>query len=142
MPPALLARALHYCRFPAANVTTLAQPPRRAETRDAGISSQCRLESLARAALHPNRTRERKPVLAPACRCPTERAAGSSIGRRRHRGTAEGELPNRPLDVKFDVGHFREQLEISDADRAAAQPHIGRHQVEGLHQHAGILQNQ
>src|SRR5580658_898759 len=53
----------------------------------------------------------------------------------------DGKLPDRPLDVEFQSGHLREQIDIVGSDRAAAESHVGRHQVERLEQRADILQD-
>src|SRR6266436_1435842 len=60
----------------------------------------------------------------------------------RFRLAPERELTNWTLDVKFDLRHFGEQIDIADADRASAQPHVGRHQIERLHQCADILEHE
>src|SRR5215475_7352343 len=54
----------------------------------------------------------------------------------------KSELPDRALDVEFDARHPREQIDIHAPDRASAEPHLGRHQIERLHQDADILENE
>ena len=71
-----------------------------------------------------------------------DRRRWSQPHRRSSFGAAERKLADRALDVKRDAGHPGEQVDIGAADRAAAQSHVGRHQVEGLQQHAGILEDQ
>ena len=57
-------------------------------------------------------------------------------------GASQGKLSNRPLDVEFNAGHPGETVDIVVADRASAEPHVGRHQVERLHHDADIFQDQ
>ena len=65
-----------------------------------------------------------------------------SLGSLRLQAAAKRELPDRAFDMEFNPGHFREQVDIGAPDRASAQSHVGRHQVERLNQHADILQDQ
>src|SRR5580692_10546808 len=69
-------------------------------------------------------------------------SATPSIGSRRFDAATDCKLPDRTLDVKFDAGHLREQIDIGDADCAAAEFHVGRHQVERLHQHPDVLEDE
>src|SRR5215831_744303 len=65
-----------------------------------------------------------------------------SVGKLRFHAATDRKLTDRTLDVEVDPRHLREQLNIGDPDRASAQPHIVRHQVECLHQCADILENE
>src|SRR5258708_15282266 len=60
------------------------------------------------------------------------------LGSLRSAAAAEGELADRAFDVEIDPRHFREQIDIAGADRASAQSHIGRHQIERLDQDTDI----
>jgi hypothetical protein len=51
----------------------------------------------------------------------------SSSGRVQFRSATERKLTDRPLDVKCNARHFREQIDIGDFDSASAEPHVGRH---------------
>ena len=57
------------------------------------------------------------------------------------RAAAEHKLTDRAFDVEVDPRHPREEIDIGDPDRASAEPHIRRHQIERLHQDADVLQN-
>ena len=65
-----------------------------------------------------------------------------SVGSLRFRAATDRKLTDRALDVEFDPRHLREQIDIGDPDRTSAEPHVGRHQVERLHQYADVLQNE
>src|SRR5262245_3576793 len=69
-------------------------------------------------------------------------AARSSVGSPRSSAAADRKLTDRALDVKFDPGHFREQIDVRDPDRTSAEPHVGGHEVECLNQYADVLQNE
>src|SRR5215470_698964 len=90
-----------------------------------------------------------RPAYGSASRTSTERPATkstrrdvSSVGRTGLLGATERELTDRALDVEFDPRHLGEQIDVDAADRAAAEPHVGRHQVERLHQYASILEDE
>src|SRR5581483_2805200 len=55
---------------------------------------------------------------------------------------AERELTHRSFDVKFKSGHLGKLVDIVGPDRASAKPHVGRGQVERLHQYADVLEDQ
>ena len=65
-----------------------------------------------------------------------------SVGDARFRAATKRKLTDRTLDVEFDPGHLREQIDIGASDRTSAEPHVGRHQVERLSQYADVLQNE
>ena len=71
----------------------------------------------------------------------TEREHGQSEAAEL-RAATERKLTDRALDVEFDPGHLREQIDIGAADRASAKSHVGRHQVERLNQYADVLQDE
>ena len=60
----------------------------------------------------------------------------------RLRAATKRKLTDRALDVEFDPGHLREQIDIGASDRTAAEPHVGCHQVERLDQYADVLQDE
>src|SRR5262249_58240324 len=99
---------------------------------DARLQSQLRLiETLASSA---------RPAT-PGCRCAPP-GLHASVGPSRSHLAPERKLTHRTFDMKFDARHFGEQIAIADADRASAQPHVGRHQIERLHQYADVLENE
>ena len=69
-------------------------------------------------------------------------AMNQSVGSPRFRAATKRKLTDRTLDVEFDPRHLREQIDIGVPDRASAEPHVGRHQVERLSQYADVLQNE
>ena len=60
----------------------------------------------------------------------------------RARSTTKCKLTDGPLDVEFDPGHLREQVDVGAADRTAAEPHVGGHKVQRLCQHADIFEDE
>jgi hypothetical protein len=71
--------------------------------------------------------------------CSRTGAAELSVGSFRFRAATDRELTGGSLDVQVEPGHFCEQIDIHDPDRASAERHVGRHQVKGLRQHSGVL---
>src|SRR5271155_833161 len=65
-----------------------------------------------------------------------------SVGSFRFRAATDRKLTDGSLDVEFDSRHLCEQIDIRDPDRASAEPHVGRHQVERLRQYTNVLQNE
>jgi uncharacterized protein len=70
------------------------------------------------------------------------RTAETSVGSVRFRDAADRKLTDWPLDVELDARHLCEQFDVRDPDRTPAELHVGRHQVERLHQGADVLQNE
>src|SRR6476660_2130296 len=58
------------------------------------------------------------------------------------RAAPNRKLTDGALDVEFDSGHLREQINIDAPDRTSAEPHVSRHHVERLNQYADVLQNE
>src|SRR5258708_19910470 len=56
------------------------------------------------------------------------------LGSLRSAAAAECELADRAFDVEIDPRHFREQIDITGADRPPAQSHIRPPQIHLLHQ--------
>src|SRR6266404_28666 len=99
---------------------------------------QCLISTLVRSGLS---TSCRNSAAGYLLRCQSLRRA-VSVGRLRFHAATDRKLTDRTLDVEVDTRHLREQINIGDPNRASAQPQIVRHQVECLHQCAGILENE
>jgi predicted enzyme related to lactoylglutathione lyase len=72
---------------------------------------------------------------------PHAAAAAASAEMLLFRAATDGKLADRAFDMEFDAGHFREQIDIGGPDCTAAEAHIGRHQIERLHQYADVLED-
>jgi hypothetical protein len=113
------------------------QRPLNVDSRFCGMIKRCPLSAETR------NSNFARAIIIRVGRCVSRaEASRSSVGSVRFRAATERKLTDGSLDVEFDSRHLFEQLDIRDPDRTYAEPHAGRHQVEGLGQYADVLENE
>ena len=113
------------------------QCPLHADSRLCGMIKRCPLSAETR------NSNFARAIVIRVGRCVSRaEALRSSVGSVRFRAATERKLTDGSLDVESDFRHLCEQIDIRDPDRTSAEPHAGRHQVEGLRQYADVLENE